>query len=257
MLCRTRLKVAALATFFLFAGCIGEKHMLYFEGTRPASDVGPNDCGGLSSGNHWRGLDKGSNPRQNPVTDSPLFLAFDATGMVERVRLQPKPNGVGEAAKVTVFLVQSTAGGTFDPASGFMEFPISLYKADGTTLLGTTTTHIPNDYSPDSSPAEGDYFAAQAYEFDGLTLDQDDIDDGLVLKLDSSAADGWTGGGTWFVYAAWTGTDFSLAVPADPIVVVNTPIQSIIDVSTPIETVDVDAPIETEIEVTAQIDTDD
>lgn len=229
---------------------------LYFEGARPAEDVGPNDCGGLSAGNHWRGLDKGSNPRQNPVTDSPLFCAFDATGKVERVRLMPKPNGVDNLSKVTLFLVQSTAGSTFDPASGFMEFPLSLYKADGTTLLGTTTTHIPNDYSPDSAPALGDYFEAQTYEFDGLTLDQTDIDAGLIVKLDSSAADGWTGGGTWIVYAVWTGNNFTPIEAIDPVVIVTAPIHTVIDVYAPIDTVDADAPIESLIEVSATIDTD-
>lgn len=249
--------VAALAALFLSTGCIGEKHMsLYFEGTRPAEDVGPNQATGAPLGLHYRGLDKGSNPRQNGVVDAPPFLAFDDTGKVERVRLQPKPNGIDEATKITVFLIQSTSGSTFDPASGFMEFPISLYKADGVTLLGTTTTHIPNDYDPTIPPPTDDWFEAQAYEFDGLTLDQDDIDDGLILELDSSAADGWTGGGTWFVYAAWTGTEFSLAEAVEPSVIVTAPIHTVIDVYAPIETADADAPIETEIEISATIDTD-
>lgn len=229
---------------------------LYYEGTRPAEDVGPNQATGSPLGLHYRGADKGSNPRQNGVTDSPPFLAFDATGKVEMLRLQPKPNYVDELSKVTLFLVQSTSGSTFDPASGFMEFPLSLYKADGTTLLGTTTTHIPNDYDPGAAPAPGDYFEAQPYEFDGLTLDQADIDAGLIVKLDSSAADGWTGGGTWIVYAVWTGNNFTPAEAIDPVVIVSAPIHTVIDVYAPIVDVDADGTIESVIEVSAVIDTD-
>lgn len=244
--------VAAFVAAVFLIGCKGER-MTYFEGARPRSDAGTNTFSpDLSGIGHWRGADKGSNPRVNPNTDSTPFKAASLTGKMERWHLEAKPQSVDECTKVTIFVIQRTSD-TFDPASGFMEFPIKLYKGDGVTLLGTSAAHIPPDHDPSTSPAGDDLFNFQSYEFPGLTLNQADIDAGLVVEFDSSAPDGWVGGGTWTIYAVWAGFDYTLSEEHVQLVECFAPIRTI-EVFAPITTCVVESPVGVTVDVAAKID---
>lgn len=197
--------------------------MAYFEGARAITDSTPSQFSvpvSYPPVSHWRAVYKGSNPVNVPnLTTGQDALGAAVTGLVQRLIVEDKPNNVDECTAVKVLIVQTTDD-TFDPASGFMEFGLSLYKADGTTLLGTTTTHTPVDYDPaivDPNPA-GPFFNAQSYEFAGLSLSQADIDAGLIVEFDSTAPDGWVGGGAWKIWALWLGYTYSLSVNPESIV---------------------------------------
>jgi len=232
--------------------------MAHFEGGRPVSDAGPNEFSGGSAGQHWFRLNRGSNPRLNQIAGpgNPPFLSSNETGEVERVSIEAKPASVDECTQITVFLIQDTMAALFNPASGFMEFGISLYKADGTTLLGTAGAHIPNDYDPtlvsDPGP-EGIWIGweAQSYVFTGLSLNQADIDAGLIVELDSTAPDGWVGPDSftrWRVYAVWLGYEYTASVELDVIVEGASVIEGTCEGWAPIATARGDSPIVKQLE---------
>jgi hypothetical protein len=126
-------------------------------------------------------------------------------------------------------------------------------KGNNTTVIASTHAHIANDYSPaipNPGGPNGEIWYVQEYDLGAVTISPTDVGAGLVIEFDSTAADGWVGGGTWYVYAAWLEVEYSLGGPVSvpSIVEGNSVIRNKVEGFSPIGACHGDSPIEATIE---------
>lgn len=257
--------VAAFALFSvscLWHGDNGGNTMSVYTGGYPVADYGPNDAEswmyptslGMPAGpaspptnyyySNGKITDNGDGtadvqfrqtemilpepPGGNPV-QIPSWLKFDASAEVSKMRMVDLPTDLGTITAIKVRVVSISAGFT---AGGDLSFPVTVYKGDGSTVIGTGNLTVARNSRTNPLGTEGEDHTTgdlDEIEFTSLTVSESDVGAGLVLKLDSTdAGAGWgTGTPEWDVQAV----DLVITYTSDTV------FESITEVESPIRPV--------------------